>query len=256
MTEVKVLAICSLGLEQPQRLASFMLKVGQLSSAVEKILSRLKLHSVIEVRPELDDMNRFGLSVWLSESNQLSLTKELDPPDSPGILDREAEIVLACVQGLLAQVNRRFGGIPLSNLFSDDTRHLSLSAGEILRISRQLAPDRDEAHVRDSSGAVASANHLKVGSRLFSNEPQEFLALPKMVGRDVVDLHLRRTWGPELPLSRLQAVGTWMPMLHPDFKERLWTAMNEARWLRVSCFVLLQPSGEVKGLDIRALQEC
>jgi len=47
-----------------------------------------------------------------------------------------------------------------------------------------------------------------------------------------------------------------MPMLHPDFKERLWTAMNETRWLRVSCFVLLQPSGEVKGLDIRGLKEC
>jgi len=58
MTEVKVLSICSLSLEQPQRLASFMLKVGQLSSAVEKILSRLKLYSVIEVRPEVDDMNR------------------------------------------------------------------------------------------------------------------------------------------------------------------------------------------------------
>jgi len=74
MTEVKVLSICSLSLEQPQRLASFMLKVGQLSSAVEKILSRLKLYSVIEVRPEVDDMNRFGLSSGLARAINSAIT--------------------------------------------------------------------------------------------------------------------------------------------------------------------------------------
>ena len=74
------------------------------------------------------------------------------------------------------------------------------------------------------------------------------VALPTKVGNDSVDFRLAHPKDMSLLQRESIVEGNWIPLVDPDFYDRLSAAMRKNQWLRVTCNVELHPSRE--GLHI------
>lgn len=256
MTEKMAFSVCSLDVDRHQELGSFMHRVLEVESSVWRVLNTLTLQSEVEMRPQCDfSKNKFGMAVWLKESKQRNLLKQLDPTLPSNYVDAEVSLVLERFQSLLTQVSRQFSGDAASSFIAEDVGGRTLTVGDLMRVCKKLAADGDTAEIRDACGTAWSAQVQSRSPRLASNEVQELVALPIKVGNDRADFRLAHPRDLSLPLRGSIVEGNWIPLVDPGFHDRLCAAMRKNQWLWVTCNVALHPSGYLKQLEIVGLQD-
>jgi len=223
---------------------------------VWRVLNTLALQSDVEMRPQCDfSKNKFGMAVWLKESKQRNLLKQLDPTLPSNYVEAEVKLVLQRFQSLLTQVSRQFSGDAASSFIAEDMSGRTLSVGDLMRVCKKLAADGDRAEIRDACGTAWSAQIQSRSPRLASNEVQELVALPIKVGNDRADFRLAYPRDMSLLLRGSIVEGSWIPLVDPGFHDRLCAAMRKNQWLRVTCNVTLNPSGYLKQLEVVGLQD-
>ncbi|OSZ72965.1 hypothetical protein [Hydrogenophaga sp. IBVHS1] len=256
MIEKKAFSVCSLDVDGHQELGSFVKRLLALESSVQRVLDTLGLQSDVEIRPECDaSRNKFGLSIWLKEAKQRNFLKQMDPTLPSNYVDAEVKLVLERFQDLLTQVNRQFSGVAASNFVAEDVGNRTLSVGELMRVCKKLAANDNKAKIQGACGTAWSADLRSLSPRLASNEIQELVALPVKVGNDRADFRLAHPKGMSLLLRDSEVEGTWIPLVDPDFYDRLCAAMQKNQWLKITCNVALHPSGYLKQLVIVGLQQ-